>query len=369
MRKKYYSTKINVCTAFVLFFLVGIYEIKAQVTVESDTDSLHKKDYSELNSQYDKYFADSILSKKYAEAFLKKAKLDNDVIRQADGYYMIAQIVPHLTSLSYADSIIDITVNKEDFEYPAKAFLFKANRLGANGRYKESMEELVKANLYANKSNNIDQQYRIKYFIALLKNNLGEYNENLEIFKTIKDYYKKKFDANPENKYDYLKSIFALGDSYNNNQIYDSAYYENKKGIALSLKLGDSVLYGNFLLSSGMTHFYREEYQTSLDSISKLKHIYKDRKNELNDVILTVADLYLGKTYYELGKIDESIEYLKTVDSVTFEKENFFADLRPAYELLIKSYREKGDTEKQLYYIDRLLKFDNILNKDFKQIV
>ncbi|GGX33144.1 helix-turn-helix domain-containing protein [Aquimarina muelleri] len=334
----------------------------------AEISMLSQKPYTELSEAYNLQINDSIISRSYAIAYLKKAKKNNDIIKKADGYYMLAEISERSKALLYADSIIQLTTSKEGIKYPAEAHIFKARLLGSQGRYRKSMEELVIANSYANKNENIDQQYRIKYFIGLLKNNLGEYKETLYTFKSIEKYYRSKFEEdNYKNRYNYIKSIYALGNAYNDNKNYDSAYYQNKKGIDLSLKSQDSILYPNFLLSSGVTNYYTKQYQSAVDSISKFIYIYGNDTN-ISKIYFTTSDLYLGKIYFEQNEIDKSIHYLKKVDSTTFAQKNFFPNLRSAYEILIKSYKQKENIEKQLYYIDRLLKFDSISSKEFKHL-
>lgn len=356
---------IKISVFFILFISGSFYPQDINL---AETGVLSQKSYTELSEAYNLQINDSVESINYANAYLEKAKNDNDVIKQADGYYMIAEISEKSKALLYADSIIRLTIDKENIKYPAEAHIFKARLLGAQGRYRKSMEELVIANSHANKNGNIDQQYRIKYFIGLLKNNLGEYKETLDIFKSIEKYYKNKFeDDNHKNRYNYIKSIYALGNAYNDNKNYDSAYYQNRRGIGLSLKSEDSILYPNFLLSSGVTHYYTKQYQSAIDSIIKFKNIYGN-DNNISKIYFTTSDLYLGKIYSEQNKIDKSIDYLKKVDSATFAQKNFFPNLRSAYEILIKSYKQKGDIEKQLYYIDRLLKFDSISGKEFKHL-
>lgn len=331
-------------------------------------DSLSGRSYEQLSEGFEQSRKDSVISKRYATAFLTKAKKEHDIIKQADGYYMFTKIVDKPQALRYTDSIIDLTKELDDFKYPAEAYLLKANILGATGRYKEAMEELVEANNFANKNENIDQQYRTKYFIALLQDNLGEYEETLKTFKSLKEYYKSKFDNNnPNYRFDYLKSMYALGNAYNNLELYDSAYHENKKAIELSLNYKDSILYGNLLLSSGVTDYYKKEYRSSIDSIEKFNKIYS-KNSKINKIYFTTADLYLGKVYYQLKDLDNSIYHLRKVDSSTFSSRNFFPSLRSAYEVLIEIQKEKGNTDRQLFYIEKLLEFDSISNIDSKNL-
>lgn len=356
------------CKTIFILFLLFLQENHAQSNQIPSINSLTNKEYEEISENFSILANDSAKAQVYAQAYLLKAKQNNDIINKANGYYMLATISERNKALLYSDSIITITKNSDDYIYPAKAHIFKAQILGAMGRYKKSMEELVVANICAKRNENLDQQYKIKYFIALLKSNLGEYEETLKIFKSIKEYHEKKYNEDAKaNHFDYVKSMYALANAYNDTKKHDSAYFENKKAIELSLQTKDSVLYTNLLLSSGATHFFVKEYQSALDSITKFKQIY-DKDQNKSIVYGTTSDFYLGRIYFELNNLDKSLEHLEKVDKITFESKNFFPGFRPAYEILIKSYKQKENTDKQLYYIDRLLKFDSISNTEFKHL-
>lgn len=354
----------NIFIIVLLFFQENF----AQSSRIPSVDSLISKEYEEISESFSILVNDSSKAQVYAQAYLLKAKQNDDIINKANGYYMLAKISKRNKSLLYADTIISITKKLEHYYYPAKAHIFKADILGAMGRHKKSMNELLAANIYAKKSKNVDQQYKIKYLIALLKDNLGEFDETLKIFKSIKEYYRKKYIKDKEkNQKEYVLSMHALGNAYNNTKNHDSAYFENKKAIEFSLKTKDSIFYNYLLLSSGATHYFLKEYQSALDSITKFEKIF-NRKDDKRTIFGTSSDLYLGKIHFKLNNINKSIHYLNKVDKVTFKEKNFFSSFRAAYEILIKIYKQKKDTKKQLYYINRLLKFDSISNTDFKHV-
>ncbi len=349
---------------YLLLFFIQI--IHSQDTVDINPDSLIRRDYAELLEKFNEVASDTIKSKVYAQAFLLKAKQENDTSRLSDGYYMMATISQQEEALSYADSIINITKTQDNYTYPAEAYLLKAQIYGSKGEYQKSKDELIQANIYANKNENIDQKFKTKYFIAVLKSNLEEFEESSDILKSTVAYYKSKFEKDKEYEYDYIKSLYALGDAYNGSKKYDSAYTINKKAIQSSLRTKDSALYGRLLLSSARTHYHKKQYQSGIDSINKLKSIghYKTE----SDGTLIRSDFFLGKIYYEKKDFDKSINHLKKVDSFAFSKKYFFPTIRDTYELLIKYYKEKEDTEKQLFYINKLLSVDSILDNDFKYL-
>ncbi|WP_394750389.1 helix-turn-helix domain-containing protein [Spongiimicrobium salis] len=310
---------------------------------------------------------DSIRSRVLAEEKLRIAKISERTDEIYDAYYELATLVQEKDAIRYADSIIALTRNTENFNYPARAYLFKAKLYGARGRYQLSMDELVKANRYANLNKNIDQQYETKYYIAVLQGNLGNHQEALNLLQSITTYYKEK-NANNTLDYQefYIKSLFALGNSYNYNEDYDRASLTNKKAIALSLKTKDSVLYPHILLNSGTTHFLKKEYRSSIDSLLKLKDIILKQGFDTSRWIIT--DLTLGKNYFEQGQIEDALRYFEVVDSTAFANKFFEPTMQSMYETMIGYYKEKEDVENQLFYIDRLLALDSILDEDFKYL-
>ncbi|WP_299221355.1 helix-turn-helix domain-containing protein [uncultured Aquimarina sp.] len=358
MIKSYFSIVLYI--VFVFF-----QNVNAQ-NDELSKDSLTTKSYLELSKGFDQYKKDIDISKRYATAFLVKAKTENNIIKQADGYYMLAKIVDKSEKLKYTDSIIDLTRELEDYTYPAEAHLYKAGVLGSLSRYEKAMDELVVANRLAHKNNNIDQKFKIDYYIALLKNNLGEYGDALKIFKTYKDYYEKLYQNDERNKVEYIKSLFALGDSYNKNKKYDSASYINYEAIRLSLDSKDSILYDRLLVSSGITDYYKREYKSSIDTLNKFQNLFYNKIK--SDGTLIRSDLYLGKVFFAKNNIKKAIEYYRKVDSTVFARKHFYPDILDPYSDLIKYYKSNGDVEKQLFYINRLLKVDSILDNNFKNV-
>ena len=366
---KMIKNKIIITFLLITFGYISTY---AQVSDKIEIQLLSEKSYDELSKTFEtlKSKNDTLTTKLYAEAFLLKAKEENNIIKKADGYdmlaYMFTRTSKYEQALKYADSIITITKDKNDYEYPAKAHLLKANILGSQSDFQESMNELAKANIQANKNGNEEQQYQIKYFIALLKNNLGEYEESLKIFKSVVEYYETKYQENKEYEEEYIRSLYAYGNAFNILEVYDSVQKINNKAIRLSLKSRDSSLYDRLLLSSAIVHYNKEEYQSGLDSIKKLQKLNTNKQLGIGTKIR--INLYLGRIYYGQKKLDSSLLYLKKVDASTFKENYFFPSVRENYELLIKYYKDKKDIEQQLFYINRLLAVDSILDNDVKYL-
>ncbi|WP_299210517.1 helix-turn-helix domain-containing protein [uncultured Dokdonia sp.] len=358
----------------ITFFLtiLGYNLTYAQVSDKREIQKLTEKSYKDLSETFLTLESknDTLTIKLYAEAFLLKAKKENNIIKKADAYYMLADMFTRTSkneqALVYADSIITITKDKNDYNYPAKAHLLKAKILGSQSNFQDSMNELAEANNYANTNENEDQQYQIKYFIAILKNNLGQNEESLKLFKSVVEYYEKKYLENKEHENEYIRSLYAYGSVLNTLEKYDSVQKINDKAIHLSLKTKDSSYYNRLLLSSAAVHYNKKEYKSSLDSIRKLQKLSSSKKSD--DATNNTINFFLGRTFYKQKKVDSSLHYLLKVDSFAFKNNFFFPSIRENYELLIQHYKKEENIEKQLFYIDRLLLVDSILDNDVKYL-
>lgn len=332
---------------------------------KNQIELLKKKSYSFLETAFWKSRLDSInKARVYAQAYLLKAKNDNNIKEIGDAFFMFSYSTSDIEeTIKYADSTINITKNNINFHQPAQAYLLKANVFATRGNYKEAFTELDKANLCANSSGNTEQVNHIKYLIARLKTDIGDYESSIEILKElIKDYE----DRN--NVIGQITSLWAYGTNLNFLKKTDSAIKINKKAIILSLKKGNSNMYDRLLLSSAISNYDKEYYKSSLDSIYKLKKIIKG-KMAINDNRNVLTNLYEGKIYLKQDKTKLAIKNFKKVDSISSTKKYFTQSVRENYELLVSYYKDLRDTKNQLIYINKLLKTDSILDSNHSYLV
>ncbi len=353
--------KVLVC------FLVSLTifpEMYAQEELNSHT--IYSKSFDELKEVFTNLRNEPEQYKTLAHKLLKKAKENRNTTKQADAHYFLAKLSNKKVALQHLDSIITVTSTLNDFNYPARAHLSKASIYGTQGDYDSAMAELLKANSYAKQRKNEDQEYEVKYYIAVLKGDIGEEKEGLTILRSVTEYREQKFlrHNNLANKKEYQRTLFALGSFYNRNKKYDSAYYINNKGILFSLKHKDTANYGHFLLSSGITHFLQNEFNTAIDSIVKYKGLYA--KDSIKPVNFMVADIYLGQANYNIGKFDEALPYLLKIDSISFAKGHFFPEQRPVFTMLVDYYKKTENISRQLEQINKLISFDSIIASNFK---
>lgn len=345
-----------------LVFLITLFfssMIWSQENFTCDVDLLSHLTEEDLFEKFKKFNNDSSSYKKCANGFIKYARVKRNIVLESQGLYLMGVLSKEEEAIKYADSIILITKNLDNYTYPARAHLLKARNLGRKEEYAKALNELLEADTYATKNNNLDQKNEVKFFIGILKINLGDLEESLNYYKSANGYYESKYEENKSYQKKYLKSLFALGNGYTRVKKYDSAYYYMHKGMKLSIKVSDSTYYGYFLLSSGIINYFKKDYKASLDSLHKFNTLFKDRIKDGNEQI---SNMYIGKNYYEINDTEKSITFLKKVHSIPpFE-------LRSCYEILLKIYKEQKNLEKQIESIDKIVHLDSIINKDFKYL-
>ncbi|MDY8137952.1 helix-turn-helix transcriptional regulator [Aquimarina sp. 2201CG5-10] len=355
---------------FHIFLLLSI--LKFQFSFSQNTEKAlqltEESSFNAIEEKFNSYKQKDIKKAQfYGKIFLRKAKKLKDTSKIGRGYFLLANVFYKDTALIYADSAIAITKHKINLWQPAQAHLLKATLLAVNGNHKKAFDELENANRCANISGNIEQEYEIKYILSRLKTNVGDYESSIDILKEIISYYEKNCLECGDNIRGYIIANWAYLHNLNQLKITDSTEIIYKKIVPLSLKTKDSLMYIKLLLSSAITDYQKENYQPSLDSIFKLDQLLKKRGANIGTH--TLKYLYTGKIYLKQKKYDLAIKNLKKVDSISLKGSYFSPSIRENYELLINYYKEQKDTKNQLFYIDRLLKADSIIDKDFAYLV
>ncbi len=79
----------------------------------------------------------------------------------------------------------------------------------------------------------------------------------------------------------------------------------------------------------------------------------------------SVAEFYIGKSYFALRKEDLAINQFIKVDSIFKHTAFVFPELQDNYEILIRHYHQNNNNQKEFACTKDLLKVDSILIKDF----
>ncbi|WP_298509302.1 AraC family transcriptional regulator [uncultured Kordia sp.] len=328
------------------------------VSAQLDTDS-----FEGIKSEFTKAAKNSEEAFNSAKTYLAKAKEVNEVHRIVEGYELFVSYYSHTPkAVSYTDSIILLTKNAKLEDYPAEGYLSKGIQLYYNSKYNDALTNFATANDMALANKNIRQQISIKHYIGLLKNVSEEREEALKIFQENIEFIREN-NFEKKNPEQYLKSLFALSNSYNKNRVLDSAEIVNKLGIKVSLQHPTKYLYPWFLTSYGVTSYYRENYATGIDSLLKATKFLKN-----NEKALCSNYLYIYRCMEKLGKNDAGISYLYKVDSIYNQKPKVIFQAREAYESLNIEHKAAKDPEKQLATIEKLLAVNKIIEDEYQNL-
>jgi AraC-like DNA-binding protein len=323
-----------------------------------EIDTLKGKTYKELLI---------IISKKetlneknnYSDYFIKRAKKEKDNKSISLGYYVKALLLDDEIMLKYCDSIIDLTLSNGDYTYLVGAYQLKGDFFYKKKDYKRALNNYIKVSFFARKYKNESQIFSSNYNIGILKRKIGDKEEALKLYQENYFYAKRHIDKISTN--DYLTSITAISNIFNDMNLPDSSSYYNRIGIRESKRLNENDYFNHFSLNEGVSYYYKKEYLQAIDYLEKYIPYYERKKTMEN---LSLAYYYCGKAYLEIKKENKAISYFKKLDTVFQKTQKIYHISRNGYEHLISYYKKKEDLNNQLIYINQLIKVDSILHSD-----
>lgn len=324
---------------------------------QNNSEGINAKDFKEF---YKLYFVGKNYSikKENVNKWIHLNKVKGNVVEVMTGYQVASGL--YLDDnfdiiFKYCDSILSISEGNEKFNfYTSSAYVKKGNTSYSIRDYTSALEYYLLALKYANNDHNI---YSINFSIGLLKDRIGNYNEALDLFEKTFSFSKKNYREKWANAY--LSSMYGVANSYNNLRKLDSANFYNRLGIRESLILDEKNSYKFFVLNQGTTHYLKKEYVAAIDSLNKAARLFKEANNISNEA---ESYYYLAKAYDAMGFREKSISNFKRVDTIFRVSGDLFPTIRESYEYLIEYYKEEDNLEKQLEYVNQLIKLDSILH-------
>jgi YesN/AraC family two-component response regulator len=342
----------------IIFFIVSN-AIYAQANITFIIpDTLKNMSFQELEKKYMNTISVKTKSYYYGNTYYKKSKRQKDKIIIANGMYMMAYLsssTKEKIALQYADSIISLTKNFEDFNYPAKGYIAKGHFLMKNTDFKEALANTLIAEKHSIKSVNYEQNLLIKQQIGLIKIELGNLNEALQLFKENYDYFKTKKTVSRE----YIFSGWVLSDIYIRYKNPDVALkYINE---LLSKIKSDNLYYRYLIMYKGICYHLKSEYVKSNEFLDKSIILLIPHETRLN---LTIAYYYRGENILKSEhNVEKAKSYFKKVDSILVITKEYIRDLRNNYIRLIEIAKKQKDDKEQLHYLNRLIEIDDYLKK------
>ncbi len=362
MKRKIYSILILFCLNIPLGFTQETKGFKIP-------DSLKEKSFDEINKRARKAESslDTLKALVYWNTYLQKAKQEDKKINVAEAFTSLSSLqIDDAKKLKYLDSAIVISKNTS---YSARVYSYKGGYYHSRSDYGKALENYFFSLEVAEKNNSDWFVYSARYNIAALESKLGKYDKAIKGFKENLNQLHTLGDE--RDTLIRLIGMSTISMTFAKMKLKDSAISYITRGKKLA-KLANSRsannafsynLYYHFVLSEGINHFLNGSYKPALDSIQKALPFLSqsiDKNYFLN------ACLYLGKVNYKLNNLEEAKVYYQKVDSIYQSTGNVSLELREAYSGLVKYYKDKKDPQNQLFYIEKLLGFDSILNQNYK---
>ncbi len=325
-------------------------------------DSLNSKSYKEIFKSYEKVYQDTLKSKIYLNTYYKKAILDDDEQKKAKALSHISYYIEdYATRVEVLDLAIHHSKKAEDYKYLMVVYAFAGGFYSSISSYDNALDFYFKSLALAEEFDNQDYVYINKHNIALIKGDIGNFKESLEIFK---ECYDREIQLGDKSYiYDYLDSGISLSEAFIRNKQMDSASYYlgevKKKAKDYFSDIEAEYLIYKYIANNGNNV---EDYNNLDLSLRKIRAQGGDVKR-----ILLFGNYYAGTIGEEAGS-DHFQKNFEQVDSIYSKDKIFIPEVRLSFEKLIKHYKKKKNPLKQLLYVDKLLRFDSIYTKQIKAL-
>lgn len=301
------------------------------------------------------------------DLYIKKSKKEKNLESLLYAYRYASSYSDSPKNIKYGDSTLLIANLSKNKKLLTAAYLTRGFAFMRENKYQNALDDILKANELSKELNDDYQINKTIYFIAQNKIYLGLYEEANQDMNSCLEYFKKnasiKSTSGKDYQMFYLYSLMSYIDSNTkllkhkeNQQLFSEAFNYIEKN-----KLPQYLPY--FISAKGVDEFYQKKYNTAIDYLSKSIRLYNDSWPHITEIF------YLGLSHWKLNHKKVAIKYFEEIEK-EYDKLNKILDpeFRAVYELLIKYYDSEGNTTKQLFYIERLMKLDQTYQKNFKYL-
>lgn len=328
--------------------------------INNNKDSLKNFTYEELQQKfYDyNYNGNSASSKVIAQYYLSKAKKENNHSQIAEGYAFMYINENKENALKYIDSMAAVAKKLNDNIYPTRIYLLRANVYFKFNNQKEALNNYIIGLKYAKQNNNKRQTALAETNIAYLNSYIGKHYEAAKILR----YYMDNAEYLNENELEKIR--VNLVDAYIEINKLDSANILINKGLR-TFKNEDSYKYNQYLALSGCYNLKLKKYNNAINDLLQAKKFFFTSDDERNK---NYTLFYLGESYKKIHNNTKAAQSFIQIDSLIQKSDYIFPELREVYSFLVDYYKEKKDKDRQLYYIERFLKVDQLLDSQFHNV-
>lgn len=344
-------------TLYIAFSICSLTIVQAKQLVAAD--SLVKKDFEYFEEKVIEHRRDTAKAKLFSEYWLKKANKEKNIQEQVKAYKSMIHFVDKRYRMIYADSLIEKAKETKSNEILGSAYLTVGAAYYEFKEYSKALDFYITANNYIAKTDDRYLIHKVKYTIALTKYFLGYYHESIALLLQCMEYFKE------ENDLAYIKSIHVIAQCYTQIGRYDLSSHFSNLGIRLAKEYEVSEMIPYLINAEAINRCQQKDYKSAI----KLFEESKSEFESLNDyATLITTQFYLGKCYWRINEKTKAVTFFNKMHDGIQTNKYIRPDLREGYELLIQYFGGANDLEKELFFIKKLMAFDNEINREFKYL-
>ena len=328
-------------------------------------DSLSKYSYVDLHYRIMDAEKDSLRLHTYLKEYKQRAFREKNSERISAYYKNFVFQQKAEERLVFIDSALPYAFKTKDKAVIGDVYLTKGTLFYSMKDFQKALDNHLKANEYIAQTDDIYNKKRIKYKIGIVKNYLGYYEDAASLFQECIEYYGQDETYNMQRGY--VSSLEGLAWSYSKMNRVDESNQVLQTALRSVEKNNFSKLDGHYIVfKQGINDYFLKNYNKAIQKIEqKLPFLYENE----DFAWATVGNFYIGQSYWDMEEKEKAISYFEKVNQVFETKKYTHPDVRKSYELLISHYKSKNDKNKQLYYIEQLVKADSIYSENHKHLI
>lgn len=330
--------------------------------------------YAHLNNMFDACNENDERALVFVNMYIAKAKREQKLPKLIAGYEEAVYYSGSTDKkIKYADSAVAVALRSRDEDLISTAYLKRGIVYYYNRRdYRRALQEYLAAFQNAKSTKDRYLHNKILYHLGMVKSYLGFYNEASIHFIETAEYYQSNItdkdhpNVRSNNEHGYLNSIYRLSTCYRKLEKFkqeDSLIDIGKRRVVDSDEF--SLEFAYFQKALGIKSIRDRNNVAAKGYLKRAESILKSKQDF---VALATVDFYLGKLNYNDGNKEEALVYLKKVDSILDRYSFVTPEIVSNYKFLIHYAKEDGDGHLQLYYTNRLLRADSIINTEFADL-
>ena len=354
---------------FLLFYCLFIsHQLKADGQQTVFNDSLKQYSIDTLKSlSSTNFYKDFDTSKIYALEILNRGFREKNIKYQLDAYFLLGtmslQKGIYKEALSYYNEGIVISEKNNKRLYALKFYLGNGNTHLYSDNYEAALSGYQKTIELAKALKNKEYEIIGYLNIALIKKEIGQYNEALEI---------EKQNVKRANEITITNNIQAtlytnLSNSFLNLKEHDSSIYYAKKGLNISAK-GNSLVSSSYLYNIiGCAYQNKKQDSLAIFYFSKALSIVKSLENKRRT---SATHFLIGKSYANLNQQEKAINNLLEAEKAVEDIPNLqIEELRETYKLLAKIYSQQNEKELANNYYRKYVQSDSLADLSKTDII